>query len=113
MAHFFSTLQRVPSDEIHADDSSHNNKQRGELMSLLQNDTFPQYPDLTQLVMQCLHSNPHERPQSDELLTTLQKMRGEVEKKYGSLIKHDLQRVKHDVEIKRLIQQKVKQCNNT
>ena len=38
---------------------------------------------LVQLVKQCLHNAPDQRPSTDVLLTTLQRMRVEVEGEYG------------------------------
>ena len=42
------------------------------------------HPTLIQLVKQCLHNVPDQRPSTDELLATLQRMKVEVEGKYGS-----------------------------
>ena len=41
------------------------------------------HPALVQLVKQCLHNDPDQRPSTDVLLTTLQRMRVEVEGEYG------------------------------
>ena len=41
------------------------------------------HPTLAQLVKQCLHNAPDQRPSTDVLLTTLQRMRVEVEGEYG------------------------------
>ena len=41
------------------------------------------HPALVQLVKQCLHNVPDQRPSTDLLLTTLQRMRVEVEGAYG------------------------------
>jgi hypothetical protein len=50
---------------------------------------------LIQLVKQCLHNTPHERPNSDDLLARLQRMKVEVEGEYGgSPIRLDMVRVR-------------------
>ena len=41
------------------------------------------HPALVQLVKQCLHNAPDQRPSTDVLLTTLQRMKVEVEGQYG------------------------------
>ena len=59
------------------------------------------HPALVQLVKQCLHNVPQQRPSTDELLTTLQRMRVEVEGEYGgSPIKLDMVRVRQAKEIR-------------
>lgn len=50
---------------------------------------------LVNLVKQCLHNDPHERPSSEELLIKLQKIRIEVEGEYGQdTIKVDFTKVR-------------------
>ncbi len=71
---------------------------------------------LVQLVKQCLHNAPRQRPSTEELLTTLQGMRAEVEREYGdSPFKLDLVRLRlakevkmKDRRIEELTQQQVK-----
>lgn len=46
-----------------------------------------QHPSLVQLVKQCLHNVPSQRPSTYELFTRLQRMKGEVEG--GSPVKLD------------------------
>ncbi len=59
------------------------------------------YPALVELVMQCLHNNPCERPSTEELLTRLQGMRREVEGEYGGgALRLDLARVRLAREVK-------------
>ena len=41
------------------------------------------YPALVQLVKQCLHNAPTQRPATDEVLDRLQRMKVEVEGEYG------------------------------
>ena len=53
------------------------------------------HPALIQLVKQCLHNAPHERPTTDELLARLQGMKVEVEGEYGgSPIRLDMVRMR-------------------
>ena len=75
------------------------------------------HPALVQLVKQCLHNAPDQRPSTDVLLTTLQRMRVEVEGEYGgSPLNFDIiMRVKQakemnqkDSRIEELTQQQVK-----
>ena len=59
------------------------------------------HPSLIQLVKQCLHNVPNERPNTDELLIMLQRMKVEVEGEYGgSPIRLDMLRVKLAKEVK-------------
>ena len=59
------------------------------------------HPDLIHLVKQCLHNDPQQRPNTDELLTRLQRMKVEVEGEYGgSPIRLDMVRVKLSKEVK-------------
>ena len=73
------------------------------------------YPNLVLLVKQCLQDFPDQRPGTDELLATLQRMKVEVEGEYGgSPIKLDMVRVRlakevktKDAQIEEFIQQQV------
>ena len=75
----------------------------------------PLHPTLVQLVKQCLHNAPQERPSTDEVLARLQKMKVEVEGEYGgSPIRLDMVRVRlakegkmKDRKIEELTQQQV------
>ena len=58
------------------------------------------YPDLVQLVKQCLQNIPDQRPSTDELLATLQRMKVEVEGEYGGPVKLDMVRVRLAKEVK-------------
>ena len=58
------------------------------------------YPDLVQLVKQCLHNGPDQRPSTDELLATLQRMKVEVEGEYGGPMRLDMVRVQLSKEVK-------------
>ena len=52
------------------------------------------HPVLVQLIKQCLHNAPAERPVTEEVLERLQRMRLEVEGGYGSsLVKLDINKV--------------------
>ena len=58
-------------------------------------------PDLVQLVKQCLSNDPNERPNTGQLLTTLQRMKVEVEGEYGGdPIRLDMVRVRLAKEVK-------------
>ena len=71
---------------------------------------------LVQLVKQCLHNIPEQRPSTEELLTRLQGMRGQVEGEYGGPIKLDLVRVRLAKEMKekdrRIEELQVCSCND-
>ena len=59
------------------------------------------HPALIQLVKQCLHNVPNQRPGTDELLAALQRMKVEVEGEYGgSPIRLDMVRVRLAKEVK-------------
>ena len=59
------------------------------------------HPALIQLVKQCLHNVPDQRPSTDELLATLQRVKVEVEGEYGgSPIRLDMVRVRLAKEVK-------------
>ena len=64
---------------------------------------------------QCLHDIPDQRPSTDELLATLQKMKVEVEGEYGGIqIRLDMEKLRlakdvktKDTQIEMLVQQQV------
>ena len=60
------------------------------------------HPALVELVRECLHNDPRERPSSEQLLTRLQGVRGEVEGEYGGghPIRLDMVRVRLSKEVK-------------
>ena len=58
------------------------------------------YPNLVQLVKQCLLNIPGERPSTDELLATLRRMKVEVEGAYGGPFRLDMVRVRLAKEVK-------------
>jgi hypothetical protein len=61
----------------------------------------PAHPSLVQLIRECLHNNPDQRPSADMLLTTLQAMRVEIEGEYGvCAIKLDMVRVNQAKKLK-------------
>ncbi len=71
-----------------------------------------QHRTLVQLVKQCLHNVPDQRPSTEQLLTRLQGMRVEVEGEYGGgALKVDLMKAKLTKEVKvkhrRIEEQKV------
>ena len=75
---------------------------------------MPIHPALVELVKQCLHNNPRQRPSTDDLLTRLQGMRAAVEGGYGGTFKLDMVRIKlakeveeKNITIEELTQQQV------
>ena len=59
------------------------------------------YPDLVELVKQCLHNVPDQRPSTDELLTILQRMKVEIERVYRHcVVKIDLEKIQLAKEIR-------------
>ncbi len=71
-------------------------ERRGVYIELLECKICANHPALVELVEQCLHNDPRERPSTEELLARLQGMRMEVEGQYvGSHpIKLDMVRVR-------------------
>ena len=57
-------------------------------------------PNLVLLMKLCLQDIPDQRPSTDELLTTLQRMKVEVEGEYGGPVKLDMVRVRLAKEVK-------------
>ena len=72
-------------------------ERRGRYIELLES---PLHPGLVQLMKQCLHNVPGQRPSTDELLATLQRMKVEVEGEYGGPVKLDMVRVRLAKEVK-------------
>ena len=58
------------------------------------------HPALVELVKECLHNSPDQRPTTDDLLARLQRMREEVEGEYGGSVKLDMVRVRLAKEVK-------------
>ena len=86
-------------------------ERRGRYVELLESLINPLHPALVQLVKQCLHNVPDQRPSTDELLATLQRMKVEVEGEYGDPVKLGVERVKLEEEMKAMIQKQVNfQC---
>ena len=69
-------------------------ERRGEYIEMLEEELGRHYPALVQLVKQCLCNVPDQRPSTDEVLGSLQRMKVEVEGVYGgSLAKLDIGKV--------------------
>ena len=69
-------------------------ERRGEYISSLEERFGREHSALVQLVKQCLHNVPDQRPSTDEVLGSLQRMKMEVEGVYGgSLMKLDIDKV--------------------
>jgi hypothetical protein len=67
------------------------------------------HPALVELVKQCLHNAPRERPNTDDLLARLQRMKAEVEGEYGGgVVKVDINRIKLAKKVKELTLQLVR-----
>ena len=58
------------------------------------------HPALVELVKECLHNSPDQRPNTDHLLAKLQRMREEVEGEYGGSVRLDMVRVRLAKEVK-------------
>ena len=69
-------------------------ERRGRYVELLESLINPLHPALVQLVKQCLHNVPRQRPSTDELLSTLQRMKVEVEGEYGIQIRLDMEKLR-------------------
>ena len=69
-------------------------ERRGEYIEILEEKFGKEHPDLVLLVKQCLHNVPDQRPSTDEVLGSLQRMKVEMEGVYGgSLVKLDIDKV--------------------
>ena len=75
-------------------------ERRGRYVKLLESLINPLHPALVQLVKQCLHNVPRQRPSTDELLATLQRMKVEVEGEYGIQIRLDMEKLRLAKEVK-------------
>ena len=75
-------------------------ERRGKYIELLESFINPLHPGFVQLVKQCLHNVPRQRPSTDELLATLQRMKVEVEGEYGGPMRLDMVRVRLAKEVK-------------
>ena len=69
-------------------------ERRGRYVELLESLINPLHPALVQLVKQCLHNVARQRPSTDELLATLQRMKVEVEGEYGIQIRLDMEKLR-------------------
>ena len=58
------------------------------------------HPTLSELIKQCLHNMPDERPTTGELLTRLSMVREEMTREYGGPVKPDMVRVRLAKEVK-------------
>ena len=58
-------------------------QRRQQYIAILEVDIGRYPPALVELVKECLHNSPDQRPTTDDLLARLQRMREEVERKYG------------------------------
>ena len=61
---------------------------------MLESEISSRHIALVQLVKQCLHNDPQQRPSTDELLATLQRMKVEVEGDYGNQIRFDMEKLR-------------------
>ena len=69
-------------------------ERRAEYIELLEKEIGNHYPSLVQLIKQCLHNAPEERPATDEVLNQLQRLKVEVEGVYGgNFTKLDIDKV--------------------
>ena len=76
-------------------------ERREQYIKMLESLIHPLHPVLVQLVKQCLTNDPQQRPNTDELLTRLQRMKAEVEGEYGgSPIRLDMVRVRLAKEVR-------------
>ena len=71
-------------------------------IDLLESQISSNHSALVQLVKQCLHNDPRQRPSTDELLATLQRMKMEVEGEYGIQIRLDMDKLRLAKEVKEL-----------
>ena len=82
---------------------------------MLESHISPFHPALVELVKQCLHNAPQDRPRVEEVLARLQGLRAEVEGEYGGItFRLDMVRLRlakeakeKDRRIDELIQQQV------
>ena len=63
-------------------------------IDLLESEISSRHIALVQLVKQCLHNDPRQRPSTDELLVTLKRMKVEVDGGYGVQIRLDMEKLR-------------------
>ncbi len=104
-------MQKFPGDLLPGTFTNPNNveevqarnelERRGQYIEILESRLNSLHPALVQLIKQCLHNAPRQRPSTEELLTRLQEMRAEVEGEYGgSPVRLDLVRLRLAKEVK-------------
>ena len=78
-------------------------------ITLLESQINANHPALVELVKQCLHNDPCEKPNTEVLLTGLQGVQEELEREYegSQAISLDMVRVRLAKEVKELIEQQV------
>jgi hypothetical protein len=106
----YSSLQKFPGDLLpstycnpdNVNDTQARNEleRRGKYVDALEGEIGFRHPGLVELVKQCLHNAPHERPNTDDLLARLQRMKVEVEGEYGGPFKLDMVRVRLAKEVR-------------
>ena len=70
-------------------------------MDMLESHISPFHPALVELVKQCLHNAPEDRPSTEEVLAVLQGLRAEVEGEYGISMRLDMEKLRLAKEGKR------------
>ena len=68
---------------------------------MLESHISPFHPALVELVKQCLHNAPEDRPSTEEVLAVLQGLRTEVEGEYGVSFRLDMEKLRLAKEGKR------------
>ena len=76
-------------------------ERRERYIAILESEQLRSGPALVELVKQCLHNAPQQRPSTEEVLALLQGMRAEVEGEYGGPVRLDMVRVRLAKEGKR------------
>ena len=61
---------------------------------MLESVISPFHPALVELVKQCLHNAPEDRPSTEEVLARLQGLRAEVEGEYRISIRLDMEKLR-------------------
>ena len=90
-------------------------QRRDQYIELLEGYIGVLYPNLVLLVRQCLQDIPDQRPSTDELLATLQRMKVEVERVFGTnQFRVDMEKLRlakevktKDVQIEEFVHQQV------
>ena len=74
-------------------------ERRQKYIGLMERKLSSEHSGLADLIRQCLHDNPSQRPSTEELLTRLQELKGTLDQ-YGAPFRLDMEKVQLAMELK-------------